>query len=91
MYNLVRRASVHQAVPATMSLLEKLPTGKLLGQLESTWGEQISDFVLLMEKIGNAPKNPGKGKKTRPTWKISVALPPDDWLCTKMDILNLEV
>ena len=35
--------------------------------------------------------NPWKGKNTRKPTRISVAMPPDDWLCQKLERLNLTV
>ena len=35
--------------------------------------------------------NPWKGKHSRKPTRISVAMPPDDWLCQKMERLNLPV
>ena len=35
--------------------------------------------------------NPWKGKKPRKPTRISVAMPPDDWLCQKLEHLNLTV
>ena len=35
--------------------------------------------------------NPWKGKHTKRPTRISVAMPPDDWLCQKLERLNLTV
>ena len=35
--------------------------------------------------------NPWKGKNPRKPTQISVAMPPDDWLCQKLERLNLTV
>ena len=35
--------------------------------------------------------NPWKGKQPRKPTRISVAMPPDDWLCQKLERLNLTV
>ena len=35
--------------------------------------------------------NPWKGKNPRKPTRISVAMPPDDWLCQKLERLNLTV
>ena len=35
--------------------------------------------------------NPWKGKNPRKPTRISVAMPPDDWLCQKLEHLNLTV
>ena len=35
--------------------------------------------------------NPWKGKQPRKPTRISVAMPPDDWLCQKLERLNLNV
>ena len=32
--------------------------------------------------------NPWKGKHPRKSYKISVAMPPGDWLCQKLERLN---
>ena len=35
--------------------------------------------------------NPWKGKNPRKQTRFSVAMPPDDWLCQKLERLNLTV
>ena len=40
---------------------------------------------------GNRCDNPWKGKHPRKMGKISVELPADDWLCHKMEKLNIRV
>ena len=39
--------------------------------------------------ISSAEDNPFTAKKQHPVGKVSVTLPTDDWLCRKMDGLNL--
>ena len=48
----------------------------------------IPDFDLIYGKDWECSYNLWNGKNTKPIGKISIALPPDDWLCRKMVILN---
>ena len=50
----------------------------------------IPDFELSVSD-GDRSDNPWKGKHPRKTGKVSVELPPDDWLCHKMEKLNCRV
>ena len=50
----------------------------------------IPDFELSVSD-GDRSNNPWKGKHPRKTGKVSVELPPDDWLCHKMEKLNCKV
>ena len=50
----------------------------------------IPDFELSVSD-GDRSDNPWKGKNPRKTGKVSVELPPDDWLCHKMEKLNCRV
>ena len=50
----------------------------------------IPDFELSVSD-GDTSNNPWKGKRPRKTGKVSVELPPDDWLCHKMEKLNCRV
>ena len=50
----------------------------------------IPDFELSISD-GDRSNNPWKGKHPRKTGKVSVELPPDDWLCHKMEKLNCRV
>ena len=43
------------------------------------------------EQTASGDDNPFAYKKNRPAGKISVAMPPDDWLCGKMEKLNVTV
>ena len=50
----------------------------------------IPDFELSISD-GDRSDNPWKGKHPRKTGKVSVEIPPDDWLCHKMEKLNCRV
>ena len=50
----------------------------------------IPDFELSVSD-GDRSDNPWKGKHPRKTGKVSVELPPDDWLCHKLEKLNCRV
>ena len=50
----------------------------------------IPDFELSVSD-GDRSDNPWKGKNPRKSGKVSVELPPDDWLCHKMEKLNCRV
>ena len=48
---------------------------------------QIPEF----DSVSSASNNPFAGSRAPPTGKASVKLPVDDWLCRKMEKLNLTV
>ena len=48
---------------------------------------QIPEF----ERVFSADDNPFAGSRVQPTGKVSVKLPVEDWLCRKMEKLNLTV
>ena len=48
---------------------------------------QIPDF----DSVSSADNNPFAGSRAPPTGKVSVKLPVDDWLCRKMEKLNITV
>ena len=48
---------------------------------------QIPEF----DSVSSADDNPFAGSGVQPTGKVSVKLPVDDWLCRKMEKLNLTV
>ena len=48
---------------------------------------QIPEF----DSVSSADNNPFAGSRAPPTSKVSVKLPVDDWLCRKMEKLNLTV
>ena len=50
------------------------------------WNE-IPDF----EPNGNVDNNPFSYRKDKPSGKVSLDMPPDDWLCSKMEKLNITV
>ena len=52
--------------------------------------DHIPDFELSVSD-GDRSDNPWKGKHPRKTGKVSGELPPDDWLCHKMEKLNCRV
>ena len=43
------------------------------------------------ESVSSSDDNPFAGSRVQPTGKVSVKLPVDDWLCKKMDKLNLTI
>ena len=43
------------------------------------------------ESISSSDDNPFAGSRVQPTGKVSVKLPVDDWLCKKMEKLNLTI
>ena len=43
------------------------------------------------ETVSSSDDNPFAGARVQPTGKVSVKLPVDDWLCRKMDKLNLTI
>ena len=43
------------------------------------------------ESVSSSDDNPFGGSRVQPTGKVSVKLPVDDWLCKKMDKLNLTI
>ena len=43
------------------------------------------------ESVSSSDDNPFAGSHVQPTGKVSVKLPVDDWLCKKMDKLNLTI
>ena len=51
----------------------------------------IPVIYLTCDKEWEKANNPWKGKNPRPPIKVSVALPPNEWLCQKLEKLNLEV
>ena len=48
---------------------------------------QIPEFDI----VSSTDDNPFAGSRVKPTGKVSVKLPVDDWLCRKMGKLNLTV
>ena len=48
---------------------------------------QIPEFDI----VSSTDNNPFAGSRAKPTGKVSVKLPGDDWLCRKMEKLNLTV
>ena len=48
---------------------------------------QIPEFDI----VSSTDDNPFAGSRVKPTGKVSVKLPVDDWLCRKMEKLNLTV
>ena len=48
---------------------------------------QITEF----DSVSSADDNLFAGSRVQPTGKVSVKLPVDDWLCRKMEKLNLTV
>ena len=48
---------------------------------------QIPEF----DSVFSADDNPFASSRVQPTGKVSVKLPVDDWLCRKMEKLNLTV
>ena len=48
---------------------------------------QIPEF----NRVSSADDNPFTGSRVQPTGKVSVKLPVDDWLCRKMEKLNLTI
>ena len=66
---------------------------------ESTYRETIRDVRSFMgwhqipefDSGSSASNNPFAGSRAPPTSKVSVKLPVDDWLCRKMEKLNLNV
>ena len=49
--------------------------------------QKIPEF----ETVSSSDDNPIAGARVQPTGKVSVKLPVDDWLCRKMDKLNLTI
>ena len=43
------------------------------------------------ESVSSSDDNPFAGSRIQPTGKVSVKLPVDDWLCKKMEKLNLTI
>ena len=43
------------------------------------------------ETVSSSDDNPFAGSRVQPTGKVSVKLPVDDWLCRKMEKLNLTI
>ena len=43
------------------------------------------------ETVSSSEDNPFAGARVQPTGKVLVKLPVDDWLCWKMDKLNLTI
>ena len=43
------------------------------------------------ESVSSSDDNPFAGSRVQPTGKVSVKLPVDDWLCKKMEKLNLTI
>ena len=66
---------------------------------ESTYRETIRGMRSFMgwhqipefDSVSSADNNPFAGFRAPPTGKVSVKLPVDDWLCRKMEKLNLTV
>ena len=48
---------------------------------------QIPEFDI----VSSTDDNPFAGSRVKPTGKVSVKLPVEDWLCRKMEKLNLTV
>ena len=48
---------------------------------------QIPEF----DSVSSTDDNPFAGSRAKPNGKVSVKLPVDDWLCRKMEKLNLTV
>ena len=48
---------------------------------------QISEF----DSVSSSDDNPFAGSRVQPTGKVSAKLPVDDWLCRKMEKLNLNI
>ena len=49
---------------------------------------QIPDFDRASSSLDD---NPFAGSRAQPTWKVSIKLPVDDWLCRKLEKLNLTI
>ena len=47
----------------------------------------IPEFI----SVSSSDDNPFAGSRVQPTGKVSVKLPVDDWLCRKMEKLNLTI
>ena len=43
------------------------------------------------DRVSSSDDNPFAGSQVQPTGKVSVKLPVDDWLCRKMEKLNLTI
>ena len=43
------------------------------------------------DSVSSSDDNPFACSRVQPTWKVSVNLPVDDWLCRKMEKLNLTI
>ena len=50
----------------------------------------IADFELEYSDLDKS-NNPWRGKNTKTSSKVSVAMPADDWLCQKLERINLTV
>ena len=44
-----------------------------------------------LDSVSSSDDNPFAGSRVQPTGKVSVKLPVDDWLCRKMEKLNLTI
>ena len=44
-----------------------------------------------LDSVSSADDNPFAGSRVQPTGKVSVKLPVDNWLCRKMEKLNLTI
>ena len=49
---------------------------------------QIPDFDSAESSLDD---NPFASSRAQPTWKVSIKLPVDDWLCRKLEKLNLTI
>ena len=63
----------------------RLVTERLSGVRSFMGWHQIPEF----DSVSSSDDNPFASSQVQPTRKVSVKLPVDDWLCRKMEKLNL--
>ena len=71
----------------TRPSLKNKPTEKLCGGSGHSWVGHI--FLIWTLTTSSTEDNPFAGPKLQPAGKMSVCMPPDDWLCNKLKKLNL--
>ena len=77
----------------------KEDTGDLDLSEDATYRETIRGLRLFMgwhdipefDRVSSSDDNPFAGSRVQPTGKVSVKLPVDEWLCQKMEKLNLTI
>ena len=79
----------YQTLKRPQNRRRKCPTEKLSSQCAVIWAGITSRHLKQITLNRTSPTIPGREKNPRKPTRVSVAMPPDDWLCQKLERLNL--